>query len=50
MLPYEGGTTDRLTIKNDDMPAEKFNQFLRDAFTSMFMVTEPGGAIYVCHA
>lgn len=49
-VAYEGGTTDKLTIRNDDMPAEKFNQFLRDAFTSMFMVTEPGGAIYVCHA
>lgn len=49
-VAYEGGTTDKLTIKNDDMPAEKFNQFLQDAFTSMFMVTEPGGAIYVCHA
>jgi len=49
-VAYEGGTADKLTIKNDNMPAERFKQFLNDAFTSMFMVTEPGGAIYVCHA
>jgi DNA modification methylase len=47
---YQGGTGEKLTIKNDNMPAEQFNQFLRDAFTSMFIATEPGGAIYVCHA
>lgn len=49
-VAYEGATVDKLTIKNDDMPADQFNQFLRDAFTSMFMAVEPGGAIYVCHA
>lgn len=49
-VAYEGATTDKLTIKNDNMPAERFRQFLHDAFTSMFMVTEPGGAVYVCHA
>lgn len=49
-VAYEGGTSDKLTIKNDDMPAEKFNQFLRDAFQCMFRSVEPGGAIYVCHA
>ena len=49
-VAYEGGTSDKLTIKNDDMPTEKFNQFLRDAFQCMFSSVEPGGAIYVCHA
>lgn len=49
-VAYEGGTADKLTIKNDNMPAERFKQFLHDSFTSMFMATEPGGAIYVCHA
>lgn len=49
-VAYEGGTAEKLTIKNDDMPADKFNCFLHDAFASMFMVTEPGGAIYICHA
>ncbi len=47
---YQGGTGDKLTIKNDNMSASQFNQFLHDAFASMYDVTEPGGAIYVCHA
>lgn len=47
---YQGGTGDKLTIKNDNMSASQFNQFLHDAFASMYAVTEPGGAIYVCHA
>ncbi len=47
---YQGGTGDKLTIKNDNMSASQFNQFLHDAFASMYSVTEPGGAIYVCHA
>ena len=49
-VAYEGGTADKLTIQNDNMSAERFNQFLRDAFASMFAVTKSGGAIYVCHA
>ena len=47
---YQGGTDEKLTIQNDNMPADQFNQFLHNAFTSMFEVTAPGGAIYVCHA
>ncbi len=47
---YTGGTDEQLTIKNDNMPADKFNAFLRDAFAAIFVVTEPGGAVYVCHA
>lgn len=49
-VAYEGGTAEKLTIQNDSMPADQFNQFLLDAFRTMFAVTEPGGAIYVCHA
>lgn len=49
-VAYEGGTSDKLTIKNDNMPTEQFNQFLKDAFTNMLAVTEAGGAIYICHA
>ena len=49
-VAYEGGTADKLTIKNDNLPADQFSQFLYDAFASMFLATEPGGAIYVCHA
>lgn len=47
-VDYEGGTG--LKIQNDNMPAERFSQFLRDAFAAMFAATAPGGAIYVCHA
>ncbi|MBP2638860.1 MAG: hypothetical protein H6Q72_4767 [Firmicutes bacterium] len=47
---YQGGTEDKLTIQNDNMSSEKFNTFLHDAFASMYAVTAPGGAIYVCHA
>jgi len=49
-VAYEGGTADKLTIKNDNLPADQFSQFLHDAFKSMFAVTDPGGAIYICHA
>ncbi|WP_371374423.1 site-specific DNA-methyltransferase [Sporomusa aerivorans] len=49
-VAYEGGTADKLTIQNDSMPAEQFNQFLCAAFKNMSAATEPGGAIYVCHA
>lgn len=47
---YTGSTNEHLTILNDNMPAVKFNVFLRDAFSVINAVTEPGGAIYVCHA
>ena len=47
---YEGGTDDKLKIKNDNMPAEEFNEFLLKAFEAMAKHTKPGGAIYVCHA
>lgn len=47
---YEGGTSDRLTIKNDNMKRDEFRKFLRLAYENMFNATAPGGAIYVCHA
>jgi len=49
-VAYEGGTADKLTIQNDNMPADQFSKFLHDAFASMFLATQPGGAIYVCHS
>ena len=49
-VDYTGGTSDKLKIQNDHMPAGEFNGFLRDAFAAMFAITQPGGAIYVCHA
>ena len=47
---YEGGTPDRLTIKNDNMKRDEFREFLRLAYENMFNATAPGGAIYVCHS
>lgn len=41
---------DGLTIKNDLMPEEDFNTFLKTAFTNMIEVTKNGGPIYVFHA
>ena len=49
-VAYEGGTDEKLTIQNDNMPAEEFNAFLLAAFKCMFEVTKAGGAIYVFHA
>jgi DNA modification methylase len=37
-------------IQNDNMEADAFAEFLRDAFVSVFAVLEVGGAIYVAHA
>lgn len=49
-VAYEGGTKDKLKIKNDNMPTVEFQQFLTSAFLRMYEFTKPGGAIYVCHA
>lgn len=49
-VDYIGKTKDKLKIKNDKMKDGDFYQFLTDAFAAMFVVTKPGGAIYVCHA
>lgn len=47
-VDYEGGTG--LKIQNDNMEANEFYRFLLAAFTNMFKVTAPGGAVYICHA
>jgi DNA modification methylase len=47
---YEGKTKNALTIQNDKMSAEKFYQFLYDAYSNLLMFTKPGCAIYVAHA
>lgn len=45
---YEGGTG--LTIQNDNLPDEKFRQFLIDSFTNINRVLKAGGAFYIWHA
>jgi len=49
-VDYVGGTKDALRIRNDSMSEEDFSRFLLAAHEAMLSHTEPGGAIYVCHA
>lgn len=49
-VAYEGGTKEKLTIKNDSMEDGAFRAFLTDAFTAADAVMEPGAAFYVWHA
>lgn len=49
-VDYQGGTQDKLKIKNDNMPAAEFKEFLTSAFSCLFSVAQPGAAIYICHA
>lgn len=46
---YEGNTKDKLTIKNDNMSAAEFDQFLKDAFASYASAIKKGASLYVCH-
>ena len=47
---YEGGTLDKLTIKNDNMEPDDFRQFLAAFYLATRLHCHPGAAIYVCHA
>jgi DNA modification methylase len=47
---YEGKTADGLTILNDKMKDKEFYKFLFNAYTSMFVVTNKGGPVYICYA
>ena len=49
-VAYEGGTKEKLTIKNDEMGDDQFRQFLRDAYTAADMVMKPGAVFYIWHA
>lgn len=49
-VAYEGGTKEKLTIKNDEMGDEQFRQFLRDAYTAADTVMKPGAVFYIWHA
>ena len=49
-VAYTGGTAEELTINNDNMIDEDFEQFLKTAYELMYDHTRAGGAIYVCHA
>jgi DNA modification methylase len=49
-LSYEGGTKDKLTIKNDSMSDDKFREFLRAAYLAADASMKPGAAFYIWHA
>lgn len=48
---YEGGANgNRMKIQNDNMDSDMFYEFLMKVYKNYSTHTEPGGAIYVCHA
>jgi site-specific DNA-methyltransferase (adenine-specific) len=49
-VAYEGGTKEKLTIKNDEMGDDQFRQFLRDSYTAADTVMKPGAVFYIWHA
>lgn len=49
-VAYEGGTKEKLTIKNDSMGDDQFRQFLRDAYTAADSVMKAGAVFYIWHA
>lgn len=49
-VAYEGGTKEKLTIKNDSMGDDQFRQFLRDAYTAADTVMKPGAVFYIWYA
>ena len=48
-VAYEGGTKEKLTIKNDSMGDDQFRQFLRDAYTAADTVMKAGAVFYIWH-
>jgi site-specific DNA-methyltransferase (adenine-specific) len=49
-VAYEGGTKEKLTIKNDSMGDQQFRQFLRDCYVAADAVMKPGAVFYIWHA
>lgn len=49
-VAYEGGTKEKLTIKNDNMGNDDFRQFLRDAYVAADAVMKAGAVFYIWHA
>ena len=49
-VAYEGGTKEKLTIKNDSMGDTQFREFLRDAYTAANAVMKAGAVFYIWHA
>jgi DNA modification methylase len=49
-VAYEGKTAGGLTIANDDMADDAYQQFLADALKAAAGTVKPGGAFYLWHA
>jgi site-specific DNA-methyltransferase (adenine-specific) len=49
-VAYEGGTKEKLTIKNDSMGNDAFRQFLRDSYSAADAVMKKGAVFYIWHA
>lgn len=49
-VAYEGGTKNKLKIKNDNQSSSDFYMFLFQFFNSLINHVKPGGAWYVWHA
>lgn len=46
-VAYQGGTKDKLTIKNDDLGEAELGELLDGAFGCAFVVLRPGASFYV---
>lgn len=49
-VAYEGGTKEKLKIKNDSMSNDAFREFLKLAFLSADSVMKQGAVFYIWHA
>lgn len=49
-VAYEGGTKEKLTIKNDSMADDQFRKFLRDSYSAADAVMKLGAVFYIWHA
>lgn len=49
-VAYEGGTSEKLTIQNDNMTDTAFYEFLKDSFTAADNAMKEGAVFYIWHA
>lgn len=49
-VDYQGGTKEKLKIKNDKMSNDNFYKFLYDFFLNAFTYSQPGGPAYVFYS
>jgi len=49
-VAYQGGTSEKLTIKNDSMGDEEFRSFLRGAYSAADQNLKEGGSFYIWYA